>query len=217
MRLVFYPPQDNLDLWSMRSSGRQFCHSSCSWRHSRPRAPLESSSRRWILPRPGTPARCSRAQSCLSPTDRECGQTSPTTNISRNHPFVLEGFYTHRVAEDTTWPSRVSTLCGDDQDCDEGEGEGEGEVEGECLDVPDVRHLEPHSALDCCQLCLLSVSTVILQLIWLSFCLIVLWEKFRPHLNILFPWFSVKSKVFMNQLEFLRWHALQHSPKSDYS
>ena len=171
MRLVFYPPQDNLDLWSMRSSGRQFCHSSCSWRHSRPRAPLESSSRRWILPMRGTPARCSKAQSCLSPTDRECGQTSPTTNISRNHPFLLEGFDTHRVTEDTTWPSRVSTLCGDDQDCDEGEGE--------CLDDPDVRHLQPHSALHCSQLCLLSVSTVISQLIWLSFCLIVKDEHFR--------------------------------------
>ena len=138
MRLVFYPPQDNSDLWSMRSSGRQFCHSSCSWRHSRPRAPLESSSRIWILPRPGTPARCSKVQSCLSPTDRECGQTSPTRNISRNHPFLLEGFDTHRVTEDTTWPSRVSTLCWDYQDCEEGEGE--------CLDVPDSRHLEPHSA-----------------------------------------------------------------------
>ena len=78
MRLVFYPPQDNLDSWSMRSSGRQFCHSSCSWRHSRPRAPLESSSRRWTPPRRGTPARCSRGRSSPSQTDRGCGQTSPT-------------------------------------------------------------------------------------------------------------------------------------------
>ena len=77
MRLVFYPPQDNLDLWSRRSSGPQFCHSSCSWRHSRHPAPPESSSRRWIPRRWDTPARCNRAPSCRSQTGRECGQTDP--------------------------------------------------------------------------------------------------------------------------------------------
>ena len=77
MRLVFYPPLDNSDLWSRRSSEPRFCRSSCSWRHSRHRAPPESSSRRWILRRWDTPARCNRAPSCRSQTGRECDQTDP--------------------------------------------------------------------------------------------------------------------------------------------
>ena len=105
MRLVFYPPQDNLDLWSRRSSEPQFCRSFCSWRHSRPREPQESSSQRWIPRRRDTPARCSRVQSCLSRTDRGCGQTSPTRNIFRNKSIPVSqvghspGYWEHDLTE----------------------------------------------------------------------------------------------------------------------